>query len=99
MPLGGHISSADVVKNLVNVQSYSGGQFLRVVPGHPEQSWLYLKASGMAASAGCTGSTCRTESMPPGATTDQMLTAAELASLSQWITDGAPAPTETAPTP
>jgi hypothetical protein len=99
MPLGGHISSTDVVKNLVNVQSYSGGQFLRVVPGHPEQSWLYLKAAGMAASAGCTGSTCRTESMPPGATAAQMLTAAELATLSQWITDGAPAPTETAPTP
>jgi hypothetical protein len=94
MPLGGQISSAKIVMNLVNVQTYSGGQFLRVVPGHPEQSWLYLKASGEAADAGCMGSDCRTESMPPGATPDQMLTATELAALNQWITSGAPPPTQ-----
>jgi hypothetical protein len=94
MPLAGHISSADIVTNLVNVQTYSGGQFLRVVPGHPEQSWLYLKASGLSVDAGCTGSDCRTESMPPGATPDQMLNATELSALNQWITSGAPAPTQ-----
>jgi hypothetical protein len=94
MSLAGQISSAAVVANLVNVQTYSGGQFLRVVPGHPEQSWLYLKASGGSVDAGCAGSDCRTESMPPGATPAQMLTATELAALSQWIANGAPAPTQ-----
>ncbi|RYZ01420.1 MAG: hypothetical protein EOO73_35575 [Myxococcales bacterium] len=93
MPLGGHISSADVIKSLVNVPSYSGGQFQRVVPGQPNQSWLYLKAANMAASAGCTGATCRTQAMPPGATADRTMTASELAALSKWIADGAPAPT------
>lgn len=94
MPLGGHISSADVVKSLVNVPSYSGGQFQRVVPGQPSQSWLYLKAANMAASAGCTGTMCRTQAMPPGATTDRQMTSSELAALSKWISDGAPAPTQ-----
>jgi hypothetical protein len=94
MSLGGAISSANVVANLVNVQSAHGGQFARVVPGHPEQSWLYLKASGLAAEAGCEGESCNTQSMPPGATADRRLTATELANLEQWILDGAPAPTE-----
>jgi hypothetical protein len=93
MPLGGHISSANIIKNLVGVQSYSGGQFLRVVAGHPEQSWLYLKAADLAGSAGCTGAMCRTQPMPPGATADKKLTASELAALSKWISDGAPLPT------
>jgi len=93
MSLGGHISSADVIKGLVNVQTFDGGQFLRVVPGHPEQSWLYLKASATAGDAGCMGSTCNTQSMPPGATPDKRLSANELSLLAQWITDGAPAPT------
>jgi len=94
MSLGGHISSADIVEGLVNVQTFDGGQFERVVPGHPEQSWLYLKAANMAGNAGCTGSTCNTQGMPPGATADKRLTADELALLSQWITDGAAAPTQ-----
>ncbi len=93
MPLGGHISSADIIKNLVNVASFSGGQFVRVVPGQPDKSWLYLKSAGTAANAGCTGGMCRTQSMPPGATTDRQLTASELAALSKWIADGAPPPT------
>jgi hypothetical protein len=94
MSLGGAISSADVVENLVNVQSAHGGQFKRIVPGHPEQSWLYLKASGLAADAGCEGESCNTQSMPPGATADRRLTASELEKLEQWILDGAPAPTQ-----
>jgi hypothetical protein len=32
--------------------------------------------------------------MPPGATADKRLSADDLANLSQWITDGAQAPTE-----
>jgi hypothetical protein len=93
MSLGGHISSANVVKNLVDVQAFDGGQFLRVVPGYPEQSWLFLKASGLAAEAGCEGSTCNAQSMPPGATPDRRLTETELSALEQWILDGAPGPT------
>jgi hypothetical protein len=93
MSLAGHISSADIVKNLVNVQTFDGGQFKRIVPGHPEQSWLFLKASGTAADAGCVGDRCITQPMPPGATADRRLTAAELDTLEQWILDGAPAPT------
>ena len=93
MPLGGHISSADIIENLVNVPSFSGGQFARVVPGEPSQSWLYLKAAGTAANAGCSSAMCRTQPMPPGATPDRMLSPTELAQLSQWIEDGAPLPT------
>jgi hypothetical protein len=94
MSLGGHISSANIVANLVNVSSARGGQYVRVSPGHPELSWLYLKASGLAASAGCVGSDCNSQSMPPGATDDQRLTALELGAIEQWILDGAPAPTQ-----
>jgi hypothetical protein len=93
MSLGGHISSADVVKNLVNVKTFDGGQFYRVVPGQPDQSWVYLKAAALAADAGCIGSTCNTQPMPPGATADERLTSTELAALRQWILDGAAAPT------
>ncbi|HXJ19880.1 MAG TPA: hypothetical protein VMT03_06560 [Polyangia bacterium] len=92
MSLGGHISSADIVKNLVNVTTEFGGQFKRIVPNNVNQSWLYLKASGMAMSAGCQGSDCNTEVMPPvGQVT---LTSDQLAIIANWINMGAPAPTE-----
>ena len=91
MSLGGHISSADVVADLINVQSMHGGQFKRVVPGQPNQSWLYLKAAGLAAKAGCSGAACNTQVMPPtGAVT---LTQAQLDTIRQWIADGAAVPT------
>lgn len=91
MSLGGKISSADVVKGLVNSPTAYGGQFLRVVPGDPAKSWLYLKVSGMAATAGCTGAMCRTGVMPPAG----MVTVpqADIDTIRQWIMDGAPAPT------
>jgi len=92
MSLGGHISSADVVKGLVNVQSAHGGQFLRIVPGDPDHSWLYLKISGMAATAGCTGTACNNEVMPP--TGQVTLSAADLSTVRQWIQSGAPPPTQ-----
>jgi hypothetical protein len=92
LKLGGHISSADVVKGLVNVQSVRGGQFKRVVPGNPDQSWFYLKPAGKAASAGCTGTGCNTQGMPP--TGRVTLSTAELDTIRQWITDGAPLPTQ-----
>jgi hypothetical protein len=94
MSLAGQISSADIVLNLVNVQTFDGGQFKRIVPGHPEQSWVYLKASGLAADAGCVGDRCITQPMPPGATADGRLTSQELDTLKQWILDGAPGPTD-----
>ena len=91
MSLGGHISSADVVKGLVNQSTSHGGQFLRVVPGDPSHSWLYLKVSDMANAAGCQGALCNAQVMPP--TGQVTLTAAELSAVSQWIQMGAPAPT------
>ena len=91
MMLGGHVSSADVVKGLVNVQSVRGGQFKRVVPGNPDQSWFYLKPAGRAASAGCTGTGCNTQGMPPSGRVT--LSTTELDTIRQWIADGAPAPT------
>jgi hypothetical protein len=97
MPLGGQISSAEIVAGLVGTPATYGGQFTRVVPGDPESSWLYLKAAGLASSAGCIGddSECRTQMMPPGAEQagqNGALSGAELDVLRQWILDGAPAP-------
>jgi hypothetical protein len=92
MSLGGALSSAEVVANLVNFPSVDGGQFFRVVPGDPDNSWLYLKAAALAADAGCIGSSCNAQSMPPGATEDERLTADELGKLRQWILDGAVGP-------
>jgi len=91
--LAGKISSADIVKNLVNVKTSDGGDFFRIVPFHPEESWTYLKPAGLAETAGCVGDTCNTQSMPPGATPDQGMTTEELGFLQQWILDGAPEPT------
>jgi hypothetical protein len=94
MTLGGHVSSADIVKNLVNVQSNYGGQFLRVKPGDPDHSWLYLKAAALAGGAGCMASAaaqCKTDSMPPSG--DVHPTSAQLQALHDWIQSGAPAPT------
>ena len=44
--LGYQISSADIVKRLVNVDSANAEAYRLVIPGDPEHSWLYLKASG-----------------------------------------------------
>ncbi|HTQ05524.1 MAG TPA: hypothetical protein VMI54_16795 [Polyangiaceae bacterium] len=94
MTLGGHVSSADIVKNLVNVQSEYGGQYLRVKPGDPDHSWLYLKAAALADGAGCMESAaaqCRTDAMPP--TGSARPTSDQLQALHDWILSGAPAPT------
>ncbi|WP_437678963.1 hypothetical protein [Sorangium sp. So ce131] len=96
LSLGGDISSADIVAGLVNKASRGGGQFKLVVPGNPDQSWLYLKVAGMAASAGCRpsgGASCNTGVMPQAADGRPTVSSAELATLRQWIQDGAPAPT------
>jgi hypothetical protein len=92
MVLGGQVSSASIVSGLVGVRTTYGGQFQRVVAGNPNQSWLYLKVTGMAASAGCTDSACRNGVMPPAG--QVTLTSAELEVIRKWIADGAPAPTQ-----
>jgi len=94
MTLGGHVSSADIVSNLVNHPTATGGQFIRVVPGDPEHSWLYLKAAALAADAGCMETAtaqCKTGQMPP--TTSVRPTTEQLQTLYDWIKSGAPAPT------
>ncbi|WP_437819765.1 hypothetical protein [Sorangium sp. So ce1078] len=97
LSLGGDISSTDIVAGLVNKASKGGGQFKLVVPGNPDQSWLYLKVAGTAANAGCRPSataSCNTGVMPQAADGRPTLASAELAALRQWIQDGAPAPTK-----
>jgi hypothetical protein len=97
LSLGGDISSTDIVAGLVNKASKGGGQFKLVVPGNPDQSWLYLKVAGTAAQAGCraaAGATCQTGVMPQAADGKPSVTSAELAALRQWIQSGAPAPTK-----
>ena len=91
MVLGGNVSSADIVTNLVGKQTVRGGQFKRVVAGDPDHSWLYLKPSGKAAMAGCTG-TCNTQVMPP--TGMVTISDTDLATIKKWIMDGAAAPTK-----
>jgi hypothetical protein len=92
LSLGGKISSADIVKGLINVPAMHGGQFMRVVPGDANKSWLYLKASGTAMNAGCTGAMCNAQVMPP--TGQVTLTTAQLDTIRQWIANGAPMPTQ-----
>jgi hypothetical protein len=91
MSLGGMISSTAVVANLVGVPAEHGGQFVRIAPGLPEQSWLYLKVSGLAAGAGCIGEACNPQTMPP--TGQVTLTQAQLDAIRGWIAQGAPVPT------
>ncbi len=96
LSLGGHISSKAIVSAMVNAPSRSGGQYKIVVPGDPENSWLYRKASGTAETAGCTPTSnaqCITGVMPP-AMNGPTVTPAQLEILRQWIEDGAEGPPE-----
>jgi len=93
LTLGGQVSSKCIVQRLKG-GSLDGGQFPLVVAGHPEQSFLYLKASGKADAAGCVSPDpvnrpCNTAAMPPSGKT---MTDAELKILSDWITAGAAGP-------
>lgn len=95
LTLGGGdcVKSSDIVSALVNRPSTKGGQFKLVEPGDPDKSWLYLKVTGKAATAGCvkTGSAeCLSDSMPYGV--GVTLTQAEQDALRKWIADGAVAP-------
>ncbi|WP_104984657.1 hypothetical protein [Sorangium cellulosum] len=94
LTLGGHISSRKIVDALVNRPSKNGGQFKLVVPGDPDNSWLYLKASGRAETVGCQQTAtaqCIPGVMPPS-TGGPTATARELENLRQWILDGAEGP-------
>lgn len=93
--LGGSecVKSSDIVAALVNKPSSAGGQYKLIEPGQPDKSWLYLKVTDKAKTAGCTASssaTCNTQLMPFGG--GVTLTQAEQDALRQWIMDGAPAP-------
>ena len=93
--LGGNMSSKDIVAGLVDQPSRDGGQYKLVAPGDPDHSWLYLKASGKAAAAGCMPSStaqCIVGTMPPSGSGQPTLSAMELQTLRQWISDGAPPP-------
>jgi hypothetical protein len=95
LTLGGDRSSKDIVAALVNKPSIHGGQFKLVVPGQPDQSWLYLKAAGMAAGAGCTASAtamCNPQVMPPASSGAVTVSPEQLQALRTWIMNGAPAP-------
>jgi hypothetical protein len=88
LTLGGSISSKCVIERLKGRDSISGGQYQLVVPGDPENSWLYIKAAGLADGAGCVDGTnpCNTAPMPPSGRT---MTDADLAILYDWIAAGA----------
>jgi hypothetical protein len=95
LTLGGSecVKSSDIVKALVGKAAIGGGQFKLIEAGNADKSWLYLKATGKAATAGCTPSgsgSCTTQSMPPGA--GILLTQAQQDALKKWINDGAVAP-------
>ncbi|HET7544944.1 MAG TPA: hypothetical protein VFK05_33995 [Polyangiaceae bacterium] len=96
LTLGGGdcVKSSDIVAALVNKPSIGGGQFKLIEPGNADKSWLYLKVTGKAASAGCSttanGGVCSTETMPRGG--GVTLTQAQQDALKKWINDGAAAP-------
>src|SRR5690606_5292542 len=92
--LGFQISSAEIVRRLVNVDSAYAAGYKLVVPGDPDKSWLYLKAAGSSTTSGaqCQGVMNCTQPMPPGGGN---LPATDLANLRQWILDGATLPTST----
>jgi mono/diheme cytochrome c family protein len=89
LTLGGQVSSKCIVERLKGA-SHDGGQFKLVEPGQPENSFLYLKASGRAADAGCVSTDpnrpCNTATMPPSGRT---MSDDELEILRKWIADGA----------
>jgi hypothetical protein len=93
MSLGGQISSKKIVEGLVNKPAYGGGQYMRIKPGKPDESWLYLKITGKTSTCmpSSTG-VCSPGVMPPDGSGMTTVTAADAAVIRQWITDGAAGP-------
>jgi hypothetical protein len=88
LPLGGaKLSSAEIVKKMLNVES-TNGEYKLVEPGQPEKSWLFIKASTLADTVECKGA-CNRAPMPPAG---DRLNQVELEKLKQWIQSGAPVP-------
>ncbi|HET7540081.1 MAG TPA: hypothetical protein VFK05_09415 [Polyangiaceae bacterium] len=94
LTLGGQVSSKCIVGRLKRA-SLDGGQIKLLEPGDPEHSWLYLKAAGLADTAGCVATDpnrpCNTATMPPGGN-GKTMTDAELKILYDWIKGGAAGP-------
>lgn len=87
--LGYEVSSTEIVQRLVNVDARNVQNYKLVVPGNPDASWLYLKASGASqnTNATCNQSAQSTCKQPmPGMSQEG------LSALRQWILDGAAAP-------
>jgi hypothetical protein len=85
MTLGGsNVSSAQVIAGLVGMAA-SNGEYELIEPGAPDKSWVYLKASGGVATVACARA-CDRQAMPPSGAG---LSATQLASLRQWIMNGA----------
>jgi hypothetical protein len=91
--LGYQVSSTEIVERLVNASSAYAEGYQLVVPGDPERSWLYLKASGQSPTSGvtCNGVANCAQSMPPGM--EGGVSDEGLAALRQWIEEGAEMPT------
>jgi methionine-rich copper-binding protein CopC len=87
-PEGLRLDAADSYSLLVSVPSTEVPSLLRVKPGDPDNSYIIQKLEGHAAVGG---------QMPLGCPTSQpCLTAATIAFIAQWISDGAPAAAATA---
>jgi hypothetical protein len=86
--LGYQITSTEIVAKLVNRAARGVSGWKMVVPGKPEESWLYMKASGQSANANVTCLTDGCKSPMTG------LTPAEVQALYDWIKNGAEAPVQ-----
>jgi hypothetical protein len=91
LTLGGDSSSAEIVAGLVNQPSRYAVGYQLVVPGDPESSWLYLKASGLTDGVQCQGTGSCAQRMPPSSSGTTTLGETELAAIRNWIEQGAPA--------
>ncbi|HMW72044.1 MAG TPA: hypothetical protein PKD17_09505, partial [Cellvibrionaceae bacterium] len=80
--------STEIVEKLIDRPSAYAKDYKLVVPGNPEKSWLYLKASGLSRDSGvvCQGNASCSKVMPG-------LSGQNIQDLYDWIKSGAPAPT------
>ena len=85
--LGYQISSTEIVERLINKPSHYAAGYRLVVPGKPEESWLYLKASGQSVTSGvtCQGNATCAKQMPG-------MSEQNIQDLREWILNGAEAP-------
>ena len=79
-PAGLNLQSNSAHGNLVNIKS-TESTLMRVVPGHPEQSYLMNKLLGTQSQVGGSGAQIPFRS--------SLLSQASINSIQQWITEGA----------